>query len=292
METKTAFFIKYLPIKIFLTSIEKAVLPAFLGSTLRGAVGQALYTDTAAYTYLYNNRTLKGNSQDVVNPYIIVPPEMNRISYRAGDELNFNMVLLGDAEQYAQALVNALQLVQKLKLGASRYPFELKKITHCLDQRIIWQNAHLNETAIQSAVLPYRTLPDVRQLTIQMQTPLRIRRNGLLLEKVDFSTIIRNITKRIEAIVERYGGWVDRIETERIRILASQVCITQNSLQKNNMERYSNRLGEKMDFSGLIGSMQFEGALSPFVPWLYAAQILHIGRNTTFGMGKIEVEFI
>ena len=59
-----------------------------------------------------------------------------------------------------------------------------------------------------------------------------------------------------------------------------------------DIKRYSNRLGQKMDFSGLLGNVQFEGNITPFVPWLYAAQILHIGRNTTFGMGKIEVEFI
>ena len=58
------------------------------------------------------------------------------------------------------------------------------------------------------------------------------------------------------------------------------------------MERYSNRTNEKMDFGGLMGSMSFHGDLSLFVPWLYAAQILHIGGNTTFGMGRIEVEII
>ena len=47
-----------------------------------------------------------------------------------------------------------------------------------------------------------------------------------------------------------------------------------------------------MDFSGLLGTIEYEGRLTPFVPWLYAAQRLHIGRNTTFGMGKIEVYFI
>ena len=43
---------------------------------------------------------------------------------------------------------------------------------------------------------------------------------------------------------------------------------------------------------GLIGTIEYEGDLTPFVPWLYAAQRLHIGRNTTFGMGKIQVYFI
>ena len=63
-------------------------------------------------------------------------------------------------------------------------------------------------------------------------------------------------------------------------------------LRVERMERYSNRINGKMDFSGLMGEVEYEGELSPFVPWLCAAQVLHIGRNTTFGMGKIEVYFI
>ena len=63
-------------------------------------------------------------------------------------------------------------------------------------------------------------------------------------------------------------------------------------LRVERMERYSNRINGKMDFSGLTGEVEYEGDLSPFVPWLYAAQKLHVGRNTTFGMGKLEVYFI
>ena len=48
---------------------------------------------------------------------------------------------------------------------------------------------------------------------------------------------------------------------------------------------------EKMDFSGLLGEIEYEGNIDPFVPWLSAARILQIGRNTTFGMGKIETFF-
>ena len=63
-------------------------------------------------------------------------------------------------------------------------------------------------------------------------------------------------------------------------------------IKVEHMERYSNRTNGKMDFSGLLGTIEYEGGLTPFVPWLYAAQRLHVGRNTTFGMGKIEVYFI
>ena len=137
-----------------------------------------------------------------------------------------------------------------------------------------------------------QALPDVKQIIISLKTPLRIRCSGALIETVDFPTIIRNITNRMEAIVKRYGGWVDEMEIKQVQILASEVAVIQNQLKMKNIKRYSNRLGEKKDFSGLVGDIQFEGNLTPFVPWLFAAQILHMGRNTTFGMGKIDVEFI
>ncbi|WP_206752186.1 hypothetical protein [Desulfosporosinus fructosivorans] len=49
MEQQAVFFLKYLPMKISLVSIETSILPTYLGSTLRGAVGQDLHCDPLAY---------------------------------------------------------------------------------------------------------------------------------------------------------------------------------------------------------------------------------------------------
>lgn len=290
MEQQDPFFLTYLPMKVSLVSLGTAILPEYLGSTLRGAIGQALRSDSRAYNYLYHNRSFSDGRQDIPNPYLIVPSPIKHPEFRAGEELSFHILLLGEAVQYTLPLVKALQ-IGKLGLGATRYPFVMKKITHDSDQRIIWEDDCLYAAAVRSVALPYRTLPDVNQATIRTCTPLRIRRDGALLETIDFVTIIRNITHRLEAIAARYGGWVDATEAERIRELSAQVAVLRNHFALKPMMRYSNRLGEKMDFSGLTGSMRLQGDLSPFVPWLYATQILHVGRNTTFGMGSIEVEF-
>lgn len=290
MEQQDSFFLTYLPMKVSLVSLGTAILPEYLGSTLRGAVGQALRCDSRTYNYLYHNRSFSNGRQDIPNPYLIVPSPVNRSEFRAGGELSFRILLLGEAVQYTLPLVEALQ-IGKLGLGVTRYPFVLKKITHDLDQRVIWENDSFHAEAVRSVALPYRTLPDVEQVAIRTRTPLRIRRDGALLETIDFVTMIRNITHRLEAVAARYGGWVNAAEAERIRELSAQVTVLQNHFAVKPMMRYSNRLGEKMDFSGLNGSMRLQGDLSPFVPWLYAAQILHVGRNTTFGMGSIEVEF-
>ncbi len=146
--------------------------------------------------------------------------------------------------------------------------------------------------AARSVAVPNLYLPKVRELTIQTQTPLRIRRNGVLLETIDFPTIIRNITNRIKTLTTRYGGWSDAEEILHIQNLSTKISIANNHLTMQLMQRYSNRLQEKMSFNGLMGTMQFTGELTPFVPWLNAAQILHIGRNTTFGMGAVDVEFL
>ena len=71
--------------------------------------------------------------------------------------------------------------------------------------------------------------------------------------------------------------------------LAAGVRTVREELRLERLERYSNRLQEKMDFGGLMGEVEYEGNLDPFVPWLLAAQTLHLGRNTTFGMAEIQV---
>ncbi len=280
----------YLPIKISLLSKEKAVLPPYLGSALRGALGRALCSDMRAYNYLYNNRSLSGGRKDVSNPYMIVPCDTYKTDYRAGEELLFCVYLLGEAASFAKPVICALQAAD-IRLGASRFPFELIKAVHAAERRVLWEDGVYFEAAARSVALPYLCLPDVRAATLRTRTPLRIRRDGALLERLDFATLIRNITRRIEELTARYGGWADAVEAARIRALSAEAAVTQNRFALQSLSRYSNRTGSKMDLSGLTGYMTIEGDMSPFVPWLYAARILHIGRNTTFGLGQIEVEF-
>ena len=50
------FEISYCPLRVSLNALERAELPPYLGSTLRGALGQALLqTDKEACAFLYRN---------------------------------------------------------------------------------------------------------------------------------------------------------------------------------------------------------------------------------------------
>lgn len=294
MKEEMIFDIRYLPLKISVISLERAELPPYLGSTLRGAIGQLLYRiDREAYDYLYRNGQLSGYQQDIVKPYIIIPPEFQRNNYiiGSGEELAFEFVLLGSAAKYASSLALALQNIGQYGLGAQRYPFSLLKIENREEHRILWRRGTYYGTGESLVQIPCLRLQNVTGTEVELRTPLRIRRSGQLLTDIQFQTLIRNIVRRMTSITERYGGWIDKEEAESLITLAAEVRMVRDNLKLIHLERYSNRVKEKMDFSGLMGCLEYEGELTPFVPWLAAAQMLHIGRNTTFGMGRMEVHF-
>lgn len=291
------FEISYLTLRVSLIALQRAELPPYLGSTLRGAIGQALLqTDKDACAFLYRNgeSTDINKGQVIVKPYMIIPPEIctPQTVIEQGESIAFEFLLFGNASEYVLSLILALEQIHRFGLGARRYPFYLSEIINSRTQRIIWRQGNRLMSDMNAAVLPYYELPDVTGVVIKICTLLRIRHGGQLRKNLSFQTLIRNITNRVISIAERYGGWVDRTEVERIQSLAAEVQTVREELRVERMERYSNRINRKMDFSGLAGEVEYEGNLSPFVPWLTAAQRLHVGRNTTFGMGKIEVYFI
>ena len=75
MVEKAVFESSYLELRVFLRSWGRAELPPYLGSTLRGVIGQSLYrTDKQEYDYLFANGKSHNGEKDIVNPYMIIPP--------------------------------------------------------------------------------------------------------------------------------------------------------------------------------------------------------------------------
>jgi hypothetical protein len=45
-----------------------------------------------------------------------------------------------------------------------------------------------------------------------------------------------------------------------------------------------------MLLGGMTGTMQYDGALSEFMPLLRYCQKTHLGKQTTFGLGQIDLQ--
>lgn len=59
----------------------------------------------------------------------------------------------------------------------------------------------------------------------------------------------------------------------------------------HDWDRYSKRQQRKVTLGGLLGTLDIEGEIDAgLAALLRAAEILHVGKGATFGLGKIEVE--
>jgi CRISPR/Cas system endoribonuclease Cas6 (RAMP superfamily) len=48
-----------------------------------------------------------------------------------------------------------------------------------------------------------------------------------------------------------------------------------------------------MKLGGIVGELMLEGEeVAPFLPLLGAAEIVHVGKGATFGLGKIELKTV
>lgn len=289
----TSFTFSYLPLTIRLRCEKSGYLPLFLGSTLRGALGWTLSKSKSdIYRYLYESNALDSVKAHIVKPYIIEPPKPKSY-YRKGEEMIFSLLLLGDANLYGPELARILIEQNIFGLGARRIPFKLLSITHGKTLKTIWDVEAEKLTIASMLPVPiYPEKQDGKWASIQMQTPLRIRRQGNLVVNPDFPTIIRNITTRMRELTEYYGGSVDYEEIESICELSKTIHLVSSDIYYKRVDRFSSKINEKMDFTGIMGILSFEGNLDVFIPWLNLAQLLHIGRNTTFGCGKINVVII
>lgn len=283
----SVFSLAYMPLIIRLKCCEPVSLPEYLGSTLRGAIGWALSSNREVYTYIYENGKSGKGGLDIVNPYVIDLPRYHSV-YSRGDELRFQFILFGEATHYTSDFIRELVKTEFLTLGAERKRFELMEIMQGERLQTIWKKGDDNIVKIQNEILLDDIHKNVTHCAVTLMTPLRIRRKGCLLSQIDFSVIIRNIAKRISQLTERYGGYIDEQEAARICGYANQIQEIACELSLKEIERYSSRRDSIMDVSGMMGTMLYKGELDDFTPWINAARILHIGRNVTFGYGKIE----
>ena len=65
-----------------------------------------------------------------------------------------------------------------------------------------------------------------------------------------------------------------------------------SSLRWHEQVRYSSRQKSRQLLGGLCGTLEVEGGLAPFLPLLRTAEVVHLGKETSFGLGKIRVEVL
>jgi hypothetical protein len=70
---------------------------------------------------------------------------------------------------------------------------------------------------------------------------------------------------------------------------ADAVRVVEPNLRWKEWTRWSNRQQRQIDMGGYVGELTLEGDLAPFAALLRTAEIVHVGKGATFGLGRVKL---
>ncbi len=292
--------------------------PRYRGATFRGAFGYAyreiscalrrkecgdcLLRTHCAYPYVFETAPRPGAKvmpgyNRVPNPYVISPDiEDRRSSVKPGEEFSFDLVLIGQkARELLPYFVYALDRMGEAGIGKGKGKARVARIEAENDSGAYEVICRGGEGTIRtcSARRLREDPPAARRIVLRFQTPLRIKTQGGLCTRLDFSTLVRSLFRRAGLLSYFHCGGAPPWERDIRPLLdeAAAVSADTDEMRWHEWERYSTRQKTAMTFGGLMGRVVFEGeGLGAFLPLLRVGELVHAGKNTTFGLGRYVIE--
>ena len=130
--------------------------------------------------------------------------------------------------------------------------------------------------------------PITDTLELEFLTPTSIKVNGRWTSKLTFEHLVRNLLRRIRFLSYFHCGEDLEVDAHALIQAAGSVTDTPD-LYWVRKDRYSHRKEASVPMGGFLGKIQFEGDLTPFLPFIYLGEHLHIGHHTAFGYGQYDV---
>lgn len=296
---------------------DQLILPYYKGSTFRGAFGSAfrrvvcalrrqdcsscMLKTSCIYAYVFetspnNNTAIMGMNSytSVPHPFVIEPPlESDRI-YEPKDKIIFGLILIGKAVDYLPYFVFTFEEMGKIGIGKKRGKYHLLSVTTEDDKSVYaFKDRTIHAISPEKIEIPQEFIfsnNDHESFTITFITPTRISFGRHLTASPDFHILLRSLMRRLTLLSYFHGNRQEMTwDHKRIIAAAESVKIQKNQSRWWDWERYSSRQGERMKMGGIVGEVLYEGNIEPFLPILCAGEIFHIGKGTSFGLGKYNI---
>ncbi|RME56287.1 MAG: CRISPR system precrRNA processing endoribonuclease RAMP protein Cas6 [Deltaproteobacteria bacterium] len=292
----------WVPLRFELEMLDSLSLPEFSTSTIRGGLGHAMkrvscevahetcsrcdLTGRCAYFATFAQ---EGWQRGDVRPYHFQRPCLPH-HLSAGETLAVDLTLIGSGVCLLPVFVAAFDCLGKMGLGARGARFRLQRVwsgPHCLFPS---EGDPLPPLMIGSLSALRASVPVVDRITLRFTTPTRIKFRNRITRAPTFPIVMRAVFRRISSLVARFGQGRFELDFGAWLARAEGVERESRSLSWRDLSRRSGRQGRRMTLGGFVGEVTFTGAeLSPFLPFLRAGSVLHIGKNTVFGFGGYEV---
>jgi hypothetical protein len=312
------FYLETATLHFVLEAVDSLILPVYKGSTFRGAFGTALrkiscqtgaegcrtchLRGSCDFFYIFVTPPPEGIAEKryaeaTPHPFLIEPPLEEKDFYEPGEQLGFSLVLIGRGIAYFERFVEAFMEMGKAGIGKkqkSKGRVRIREIRSSAGANFL--NNGRSAPAFSTRRLPL--LSDVGGegsqlfpvgLSLFFVTPTRFCIDNQPVSERDFTfeLMIRNLIRRISLLHDyhRIGG-PSLPDLNEIILSAADIRIVHNDLEWYDWDRYSSRQDTRMTLGGFVGRIELSGISKEIITLLQAGEVVHVGKNTLFGMGK------
>ena len=314
MNLRTLTDLPILPLRFTATARDEVLLPAYGGSSFRGALGASLRGLVCAYPgreqwlgcerlpdcvypAVFETRAEPGQAgmsgfQDLPRPYVIrTKPGEQRV--RPGEPFSWRMTLMGRAIRSVPYVTLAWRCLEESGLGRGRGRFSLQQVESLglSGERVelLYERAE-NLLREPQQVTSLADLSDPGgapgSLGIRFVTPTQIKYQGRPAAAPEFHVLWRSLQLRLSMLRLAHGAGRPELDFGAVIRLAEAVRLTDWDTRADTWERYSSRQGRRVPMQGFTGTARYQGDLAPFLPALRLGTLTGIGDNCTFGQGE------
>jgi hypothetical protein len=299
---------------------DDAVLPSYKGSTFRGVFGRALRRVVCALKrkdcsecllrercIYYQVFETPSHSEEAggsrvaspPHPFVIEPPSTAETHFRKGDPFEFQLLLFGKANDYLPYFIYAFDEMGKTGIGkrinGKRAAFTVKDITvngnriYSQEDRILQKGDWCRDMSFPHSM---DRAEDITGIRLFLETPLRLKFENRLTATLPFHVLVRAMLRRISSLFNFYGDGEPDLDYRGMVRKAKEIQTADSNLTWFDWRRYSSRQDQAMLMGGMVGSVTYHGALSEYISLIELCTEVHLGKQTSFGLGKIKAEMI
>lgn len=296
--------IRYLKLRFTLTMLDEAELPQAKASAFRGGMGEMLLRmncvadrdcDQCGFAQVCIPRNMMYSRMAIEPKFAgtgdsvgyVVECEDTETYCVPGQELQFNLLLLGNNIAYFGQYLQAFAMLGMYGIGRDRARFEVTAVANSGRETLVQVNNVYKENIKIKTVGDYvhsriRKQPQASCLTFY--TPLSVKYNGKMIERFDMEAIMTAASRRIYML--------DCFENIDLPMLdaSNHIPVQLSETARNaHISRYSSTHDERITLSGIRGRAEIAQPDETALALLYAGELLHIGKNTSFGFGRYGV---
>jgi CRISPR/Cas system endoribonuclease Cas6 (RAMP superfamily) len=318
--------LRFAKFSLLLEASETLHLPEYKGSAVRGGFGNAfkkavcmtktfdcppcLLQKACPYFSIFESKVEKSVAdllrigKDAPHPFLLEPPLTEQREFTKGQQLTVHLVLIGKAMDMLPHFIYAFTVFgERVGLGRAKGKFMVRQVSDAEGTKVY--DAHTQSLKNSYRIFTYEDFADAagaprrevlrERIKLTFITPTRImtsygsgsRHLVRLRESKDFGTLVETLYHRMFALANLYcAPEVLDYTRHKPRVNAARISLTEASIRWQDWERYSNRQQTRMKLGGFVGEATFEGELREFIPLLRMGEHLHVGKNTSFGLGK------